>query len=166
MEEDAADASEVNALDLLFEETAIPVPRVRRVVNRRWVFLIVIDYIPGPTLAHVWPTLSTWRKIHVAFTLRRYVRQLRWLEASATTPPGPLIAQGARICESHIFGPLYSVSRYFSTVSRIAYQSSKSSMDVVGSSSESSYARAASSISGSSKRSSNSPRELGRGTEG
>ena len=96
----AADASEANALDLLFAETTISVPRVRRVVKRQWDFLIVMDYIPGPTLAHVWPTFSTWQKIRVAFTLRRYVRQLRRLKASATTPPGPLSAQGARICES------------------------------------------------------------------
>jgi len=99
-DEDAADASEANTLDLVFAETTIPVPRVRRVVKRQWDFLIVMDHIPGPTLAHVWPTLSTWRKICVAFTLRRYVRQLRRLKASATTPPGPLSAQGARICES------------------------------------------------------------------
>ncbi|KAF8165475.1 kinase-like domain-containing protein [Crassisporium funariophilum] len=104
MVKDAADASEANALDLLFAETTIPVPRVRRVVKRQWDFWIVMDYIPGPTLAHVWGTLSTWQKVRVAFTLRRYVRQLRRLKASATTPPGPLSAQGARICESPIFG--------------------------------------------------------------
>ena len=56
LDEDAADASEANALDLLFSETTIP---VRRVVKRQWDFLIVMDYIPGPTLAHIWPTLST-----------------------------------------------------------------------------------------------------------
>ena len=112
-DEDAADASEANALDLLFAETTIPVPRVCRIVKRQWDFLIVMDYIPGPTLAHVWPTLSTWRKIRVAFTLRRYVCQLRRLklEASAATAPGPLSAQGARICESPIFGPFQSHPR-------------------------------------------------------
>jgi hypothetical protein len=108
LDEDAADASEANALNLLFAETTIPVPCVRRVVKRQWDFLIVMDYIPGPTPAHVWPTLSTWLKIRVAFTLRRYVRQLRRLKASNTTPPGPLSTQGARICESPIFGPLQS----------------------------------------------------------
>jgi len=106
-DKDAADASEANALDLLFAQTTIPVPRVRRVVRGQGDFLIVMDYIPGPTLAHVWPTLSTWRKIRVAFTLRRYIRQLRRLKASATTPPGPLSAQGARICVSPIFGSIF-----------------------------------------------------------
>jgi hypothetical protein len=120
MDEDAADASEANALDLLFAETTIPVPRVRRVVKRRWDFLIVMDYIPGPTLAHVWPTLSMWRKTHVAFTLRRYVRQLRRLKAPATAPPGPLSAQGARICESPIFGAVQSHRGPFATYSKLS----------------------------------------------
>ena len=115
-DEDAADASEANALDLLFAKTTIPVPRVRRVVKDQWGFLIIMDYIPGPTLAHVWPTLSTWRKIRVAITLHRYIRQLRrLLKASATTPPGPLSAQGARMCESPIFGPISSHRGPFAT---------------------------------------------------
>ena len=120
LDEDAVDASEANALDLLFAETTIPVPRVRRVVKCQWDFLIVMDYIPGPTLAHVWPTLSTWRKIRVAFTLRRYVRQLRRLKASATTPPGPLSAQGARICESPIFGQVQSHRGPFASYSELS----------------------------------------------
>jgi len=120
LDEDAADASEANALDLLFSETTIPVPRVRRVVKRQWGFLIVMDYIPGPTLAHIWPTLSTWRKIRVAFTLRRYIRQLRRLKASATTPPGPLSAQGARRCESPIFGQVRSDRGPFATYSKLS----------------------------------------------
>ena len=48
----------------------------------------------------------------VAFTLRRYIRQLRRLKASATTPPGSLSAQGARICESPIFGQAQSLSGF------------------------------------------------------
>ncbi|KAF8156666.1 kinase-like domain-containing protein [Crassisporium funariophilum] len=120
-DEDAADASEANALDLLFAETTIPVPRVRRVVKRQWDHWIVMDYIPGPTLAHVWGTYSTWRKIRVAFTLRRYVRQLRRLKASATTPPGPLSAQGARICESPpVFGCVRSDRGPFASYSELS----------------------------------------------
>ncbi|EDR10784.1 uncharacterized protein LACBIDRAFT_293285 [Laccaria bicolor S238N-H82] len=120
LDEDAADASEANVLDLLFAETTIPVPRIRRVVKRQWDFLMIMDYIPGPTLAHVWPTLSTWQKIHVAFTLRRYVRQLRCLKASATTPPGPLSAQGTRICESPIFGQVQSHRGPFASYSELS----------------------------------------------
>ena len=115
LDEDAADASEANALDLLFAETTIPVPRVRRVVKCQWDFLIFMDYIPGQTLAHVWPTFSTWRRVCVAFTLRRYIRQLRRLKASPTTPPGPLSAHGPRRCESPIFGQVQSDSGPFAS---------------------------------------------------
>jgi len=94
-----------STVDLLFAETTIPVPRVRRVVKRQWGFLIFID---GQALAHVWTTFSTWRKICVAFTLRRYIRQLRRLKASPTTPPGSLIAHGPRRFESPVFGQVQS----------------------------------------------------------
>ncbi|KZT01918.1 uncharacterized protein LAESUDRAFT_795181 [Laetiporus sulphureus 93-53] len=101
-EEDAADASEANTLNLVFVKTSIPVPRIRRVVKRKWDHLIVMDYVRGPTLAEIWPKSSIWKKIYVAFTLHRYVRQLRCLKASPTTPPGPLSVQGPRTCESPI----------------------------------------------------------------
>ncbi|KAI0078469.1 kinase-like protein [Panus rudis PR-1116 ss-1] len=111
MGEDVPDPSEAAALDRIFSETTIPVPRVRRVVRCDWYFWIVMDYIDGPTLAQVWPTLPKWRKCLVAFTLRRYVRQLRRLQAPPGAPPGPLSAtpQGpARICESPVFGEIQS----------------------------------------------------------
>ncbi|KAI6106140.1 kinase-like domain-containing protein [Pisolithus croceorrhizus] len=114
-EEDAIDAPEANALQLVLTKSTIPVPRVRRVVKGEWDFLMVMDYIEGQTLAEVWPTLSVWRKSLVAFTLRRYVRQLRRLEASPTTPPGPLSAQGPRICENPVFGPVRSHRGPFSS---------------------------------------------------
>ena len=104
IDEDCLDASEANALHLVFSETTIPVPLVRRVVKRKWDYLIVMDYVNGRTLAEVWPSFTTWQKISAAFTLRRYVRQLRRLKASPTTPPGPLSAHGPRTCESPIFG--------------------------------------------------------------
>ncbi|KAI0366744.1 hypothetical protein BV20DRAFT_1025768 [Pilatotrama ljubarskyi] len=108
LEEDPPDASEANALDLAFAKTMIPVPRDRRVINWEGGFLIVMDYIEGPTLAQAWPTLSKWRKLLVAFTLRRYIRQLRRLtQAPPGTPPGPLSTQ-VRICESPVFGQVQS----------------------------------------------------------
>ncbi|KAI0666529.1 hypothetical protein C8Q78DRAFT_1109080 [Trametes maxima] len=111
VDEWATNSSEANTLDLVFSSTTIPVPRVRRVVKRQWDFLIVMDYIEGPTLARLWPTLSTWRKLFVAFTLRRYVRQLRrHLKAPAGAPPGPLCTdRSARTCESPpVFGQVQS----------------------------------------------------------
>ncbi|KAI0352037.1 hypothetical protein OH77DRAFT_830725 [Trametes cingulata] len=105
--EDLPDSPEANALNLVFARTTIPVPRVRRVIEHEWGFIIVMDYIEGPTLAQMWPTLSKWRKLFVAYTLRRYVRQLRRLKAPAGTPPGPLSTQ-PRICKSPIFGQVQS----------------------------------------------------------
>ncbi|KAI6015906.1 kinase-like domain-containing protein [Pisolithus microcarpus] len=107
-QEDAIDCVEANALRLVSSNTTIPVPRVHRVVKEEYDFLIVMDYIKGQTLAEVWPTFSVWRKISVAFTLRRYVRQLRRLKASPTTPPGPLSVQGPQECESPVFGQVQS----------------------------------------------------------
>ncbi|KAJ3726651.1 hypothetical protein C8R42DRAFT_707559 [Lentinula raphanica] len=82
-DEDISDASEANALNLVFAETNIPVPR---------------DYIKGSTLADAWSKYSVSQKICVAFTLRRYARQLRRLKASPRTPPGPFSKDGPRIC--------------------------------------------------------------------
>ncbi|KAJ3778630.1 kinase-like domain-containing protein [Lentinula raphanica] len=101
--DELSDASEANALQLVFTKTTIPVPRLRRVVNCRW---IIEDYIQGTTLADAWPNYSIWRKIRVAFILRRYVRQLRRLKASPSTPPGPISVEGPRICESPVFGTI------------------------------------------------------------
>ncbi|KAI6106138.1 kinase-like domain-containing protein [Pisolithus croceorrhizus] len=120
MEEDAIDCTEANAMQLVFEKTTIPVPRVHRVVKGSQDFLIVMDYIKGQTLAQVWPTFSVWRKFSVAFTLRRYIRQLRRLKASPTTPPGPLSAQGPQICESPIFGQVQSRRGPFSSYSELS----------------------------------------------
>lgn len=51
MEDYPTDSLEANMLNLLFSETTIPVPCVRRVVKCKWDFLIVMDYIPGQSLA-------------------------------------------------------------------------------------------------------------------
>lgn len=68
------DCPEANIAAILFEKTNIPVPRLRRVIKWRGDYIIVADYIRGPTLAEVWPTYSLCMKIRVAFILRRYVR--------------------------------------------------------------------------------------------
>lgn len=109
MESYPPDSPEASALNLVFSETTIPVPRVRRVVLHECRFIVIMDHIDGPTLAQVWPTLSKWRKCLVALTLRRYVRQLRRLRAPPGAPPGPLCELGGpRICESPVFGGVQS----------------------------------------------------------
>ncbi|KAI6137116.1 hypothetical protein F5141DRAFT_1230880 [Pisolithus sp. B1] len=85
----AIDATEANALDLLFAKTTIPAPRVRRVLmGERHILIVGMDYIKGQTLAD---------KLLLAFTLRRYVRQLHRLKASPVTPLGPLGLKRPRI---------------------------------------------------------------------
>ncbi|KAJ3737973.1 hypothetical protein EV360DRAFT_58552, partial [Lentinula raphanica] len=130
--DDLSDASEANALQLVFTKTTIPVPRLRRVVNCKW---IIEDYIPGNTLAEAWPNYSIWRKLCVAFTLRRYVRQLRRLKASPLTPPGPISVEGPRICESPVFGTIRNhrgpfasyadLAEFFSKRAEIAFRYAK-----------------------------------------
>ncbi|KAI5987222.1 kinase-like domain-containing protein [Pisolithus albus] len=120
IQEGAIDCPEANAIRLVSSNTTIPVPRVQRVVKRTYGFLIVMDYIKGQTLAEVWPTFSVWRKFFVGFTLRRYVRQLRRLKASPTTPPGPLSVQGPQICESPIFGQVQSTRGPFASYSEFS----------------------------------------------
>ncbi|KAI6105003.1 kinase-like domain-containing protein [Pisolithus thermaeus] len=120
IEDDAIDSPEANAMRLVFEKTTIPVPRVHRVVKGSPNFLLVMDYIKGQTLARVWPTFSVWRKLFVAFTLRRYIRQLRRLKGSPATPPGPLSVQGPQICESPVFGQVQSRRGPFSSYSELS----------------------------------------------
>ena len=76
-EEDVEDASEALALNVVFFNTTIPVPRVRRVVKGQYANIIVMDYIPGRQLSEVWPSLSFFARLRIAITLRRYIRQLR-----------------------------------------------------------------------------------------
>ncbi|KAF5316615.1 hypothetical protein D9619_006406 [Psilocybe cf. subviscida] len=102
---DTVDCSEANVSQIVFKKTTIPIPRVRRVIKSKGIYIIVMDYIQDSNLAEVWPTYSLWQKIRVAFTLRRYVRQLRWVEAPLGTLPGPLSEQGPQACDvSSIFG--------------------------------------------------------------
>ena len=104
MDEDAVDSIEANALKIVFEKTTIPVPRLRRVVHNNGRFLLVMDFVKGKTLAEVWSSLSLWRKLHVAFTLRGYIRQLRRrLRAFPTDPPGPISYAKPQECISPLF---------------------------------------------------------------
>ena len=85
-------SSESLTLDLVFHHTTIPVPRVRRVLHvaPRADVATVMDYIPGRRLLHVWPTLSFFAKLRVAFVLRGYVRQLRAVRHPRSRVPGPV----------------------------------------------------------------------------
>ncbi|KAG6808262.1 hypothetical protein H0H93_000344 [Arthromyces matolae] len=111
-DENPYDMTEARALNWLFINTPVPIPRVRRIVD----CYIIMDYIPGKELSSVWTTLSTWKKIYIAFTLRRYLRRIHRIKSSPTTPPGPISTRGPLRCESPIFrmrsprGPFNSYS--------------------------------------------------------
>jgi hypothetical protein len=67
-----------SSFDFVRTRTTIPIPRIQRTfVDGDGHSIIVMDYIPGERLDHVWPSLSILTKLRVALTLRRYVRQLR-----------------------------------------------------------------------------------------
>jgi aminoglycoside phosphotransferase (APT) family kinase protein len=80
--------------------TTIPIPRIRRTIKDEYGIVIVMEYIPGERLDHVWPSLSLWSKLWVALILRRYIRQLRQINSSV---PGP-VADSPKICDGYIFG--------------------------------------------------------------
>ncbi|KAG6861514.1 hypothetical protein C0995_015624 [Termitomyces sp. Mi166 len=120
-EANSADATEANVLNLLFAETTIPVPRVRRVIDcGHGLFWIVMDYVPGALWlvgGSIWIVMD---RTSIAFTLRRYIRQLRRLKGSTTTPPGPPSVQGPCICPSPMFGTVRSQRGPFSSYSELS----------------------------------------------
>jgi len=107
-EEDVEESSEALALNMVFLNTTIPVPRVRRVVKGQYFNIIVMDYIPGRQLSEVWPSLSFFGRLRIAITLRRYIRQLRSIRHPRSSVPGPLCTKEPRMCESPIFGQVRS----------------------------------------------------------
>ncbi|KAG6840869.1 hypothetical protein C0991_003589 [Blastosporella zonata] len=134
---DASDMAEVHVANLVLSKTSIPIPRVRRVIEVDEDFiLIATDYIPGQTLAKLWPSLPLWRKFAIAFTLRRYVRQLRRLQAGPGTPPGLLSTKCAKLTRSPVWqkgwgiqGPFDSYKK-LSTFMNKGYRLSTNSPDI------------------------------------
>ena len=112
--------SESLALDLVYRETTIPVPRVRRVVRSGYNHYIIMDYIPGRQLWKVWPSMATWEKIRVAVKMREYVRQLRSIRHPRSTVPGPMAPHGARTCMSPLFGPIIEYRGPFESYSELS----------------------------------------------
>ena len=106
IDEDVEPPSEALALDIVFRETTIPVPRVRRVIRSGYNTYIIMDHVPGKQLWKVWPTMATWEKIRVAVKMRDYIQQLRSIRHPRCTVPGPVAPQGARTCMSPLFGPI------------------------------------------------------------
>ena len=122
------------AFELARTRTKIPIPRILRTIeDEEGNTFIVMDYIPGERLDHAWPTLSLWSKLWVAFTLRRYIRQLRQVNSSV---PGP-VADSPQFCDTYLFGekrcgpfPDYaSLSAFYNRKRDITISVSKSRVD-------------------------------------
>ena len=118
------DACEANALNILYAQTTVPVPRVHRVIPLGPTHVIALEYIEGDLLSNVWSTYSLWRKIYIGFTLRRYIRQIRrTCKAPPSAPPGPVITEGtpARMCYApSVFSHISGVRGPFSTYADLA----------------------------------------------
>ncbi|KIM44982.1 hypothetical protein M413DRAFT_442945 [Hebeloma cylindrosporum] len=109
MEDDTDYPSEALVLQLVAQQTSIPVPRVRRLLKAEdGTPYIAMEHIPGHQLSFVWPTLSWFGRIRVAFRMHSYVRQLRKIKHPRSAIPGPMgvPGEGGRICPSPLFGPV------------------------------------------------------------
>ena len=99
--------SELLAMTLVAEQTTIPVPIIRKVFGQGRDRAVVMDYIPGKTLANCWQDLSIWRRVHVVWKIRGYIRQLRRVRSPYTLGgvvfPGP-VAQEPQMC----YGPMFA----------------------------------------------------------
>lgn len=95
---------EVLAMLCVQAYTTIPVPRLHTRVFQNEYTYAVMDFIQGERLDVLWPTLSLWRKLGIAWTLRSYVRQLRRVLADEKNliPPGP-IGHIPRRCQGRQF---------------------------------------------------------------
>lgn len=112
------DPPEAIALQMVFENTTVPVPRVRKIIRNGSPYSarFVMDRIVGRRLSDVWSHLSLLSKLGVAIQLRRYIRQLRAIKHPRSSIPGPILSQGVAECElPSIFGQMISSRGPFKT---------------------------------------------------
>jgi hypothetical protein len=96
-------SSEAMAMEFVFSNTSILTPRLRRAFQHQDVVYIVMEYVEGEELAGKWTSLSLWQQFRIAWTLRRYIRQLRKIHLNYSPPPGP-IGDSPQECEGSQFG--------------------------------------------------------------
>ncbi|THH15760.1 hypothetical protein EW146_g4769 [Bondarzewia mesenterica] len=122
-------AVEPYMMRMVSSQTSIPVPKVRRQIFSGDSLYIFMEYIDGDDLKVVWPSLSLWGKLRVAWTLRGYVRQLRQVELPHPNVPGPFDGAGKALqCNGHYFteygaGPFSSyaeMSAWYTKKRRVA----------------------------------------------
>ncbi|EEB97244.1 hypothetical protein MPER_03479 [Moniliophthora perniciosa FA553] len=101
-------STEGTALQLVFDKTTIPVPRLRRTIDiMGFIHLNAMDFVEGKLLSEAWGTLNIMGKIRVAWALRSHLRQLRkYLQGNKDTAPGPPNPAPAVCHAPSIFGPM------------------------------------------------------------
>ncbi|KIM44984.1 hypothetical protein M413DRAFT_367961 [Hebeloma cylindrosporum] len=122
-EEDIDYPSEALVLQLVAEQTSIPVPRVRRLLKAKdGTPYMALEHIPGHQLSFVWPTLSWFGRIRIAFKMHSYIRQLRKIRHPRSSIPGPMgiPGEGGRICPSPLWG-LFDRRGPFATYADLTY---------------------------------------------
>ena len=81
--------SEALAMELVWKQTRIAVPRKRRAIRHHHPegnSLIVMDLVPNSQQLHVvWSSLSFLEKLKVILTMRLYLSQLRRIQYSSST---------------------------------------------------------------------------------
>ncbi|KAI1791588.1 kinase-like protein [Ganoderma leucocontextum] len=100
--------SEAYTMQLVRDNTSIPVPTIRRVLPDRrsttGCYWIVMDYIEGSTLLDLWDTLTDERKHSIIDVLARYVRELQGVRLPNPSVPGPLHPDGKPVkCNASFF---------------------------------------------------------------
>ncbi|KIM44979.1 hypothetical protein M413DRAFT_25370 [Hebeloma cylindrosporum] len=123
METESDHPSEALVLELVAQQTSIPVPYVRRLVKSEdGTPYIAMEHIPGEQLLFVWPTLSWFGRARIAFTMHSYIRQLRKIRHPRSTVPGPLGGpDGGKFCPSPVFGPVVDTRGPFATYADLTH---------------------------------------------
>ncbi|KIM44985.1 hypothetical protein M413DRAFT_442946 [Hebeloma cylindrosporum] len=115
--------SEALVLQLVAQQTSIPVPQVRRFVKAKTALYIAMEHIPGEQLSAVWPTLSWFGRVRIAFKMHSYIRQLRKIRHPRSSIPGPMgvPGEGGRICPSPLWGPIVELRGPFATYADLTH---------------------------------------------
>lgn len=116
---------EALAMAFVRNHTTIPVPTLHHVVRHpehAEDAYLVMDYIPGTRLDTAWPALSLWSRARVAWTLRRYVRQLRRIGGLRPGPLGPRAAK----CPGNALSPFRDEGPFASAAELTAFMNGRS----------------------------------------
>lgn len=98
-------ATEAKTMMFIREHTRIPVPAVHLVFAACGVTYLVMEYVPGGDLQHLWPTLQVSEQQSVLSQIQQYIHELRAITPSSLTPgpPGGGVCHGGWFSENRDF---------------------------------------------------------------